>query len=227
MTGERRSDDELVEPTGGELDESLTAATDADSDATLAADADTTAAGSDLETRDAEVAPPEAPFPETRASERLTGRRRRAVVTESTARGIAAEDRKRAAAAGAPATAVHGPDDEVPHVDDPVSKLWVALITGTFVVILLYGLVGGRGGLLDAQPTQEPSPTVAPSLTAAPATSPTPRASASPVASGSPATSPSPAASPTSAASPTPAASPSMAPSAAPSAPATVAPSPS
>lgn len=227
MTGERRSDDELVEPTGDEVDEPLTADSDADVDATFMEDVDTTATESDLETRDTEVAPPGAPFPETRASERLTGKRRTAIVTESKARGIAAQDRKRAAAAGEPATAVHGPDDEVPHVDDRVSKLWVALITGTFLLILLYGVVGGRGGLLDPQPTPEPSPTVAPSFTAAPASSPTPRASASPVPSGSPRTSASPAASPTSAASPTPGASPSTVPSASPSAPSTVAPSPS
>src|SRR5215203_88430 len=59
--------------------------------------------------------------------------------------------------------------DELPYVDDRVSKVWVALIGLTFVGILLYGLFLGSGGFLN-QPTPEPSAQPSsPALSASPA----------------------------------------------------------
>ncbi len=65
-------------------------------------------------------------------------------------------------------------EDELPYVDDPVSKYWVLAIVGVFLLILAYGLLFGKSGAL-TPPT--PSPT--------PSSSPTPTLSASPVPSGS------------------------------------------
>jgi hypothetical protein len=109
-------------------------------------------------------------------------------------------------AAAPAATSTAHAEEEYVYVDDRVSKLWVALIAGTFVAILLWGLLGGGNGLLSPKPTPEPTPTPVPSLTAAPSASPTARPSASPAASPSaaPSASPSAPASPASpAASPT------------------------
>ncbi|CAN5751851.1 hypothetical protein BH24CHL6_BH24CHL6_05610 [soil metagenome] len=89
--------------------------------------------------------------------------------------------------------------EELPYVDDRVSKVWVLLIVAVFAAIFAYGVLFGRAGLL----TPDPAPS--------PAFSPSPIVSPAPGASPSPVTSPTPAASPiaTPAASPSPPASPS------------------
>ncbi|MFI5253980.1 MAG: hypothetical protein ACHQ15_00770 [Candidatus Limnocylindrales bacterium] len=81
---------------------------------------------------------------------------------------------------GAPAAAQGA--EQLPYVDDRFSKVWVGLIILTFVAILAYGFLAGRGGLLTPQPTPSPTPVV----TAAPSPSPTTGPSLSPGASGSP-----------------------------------------
>jgi hypothetical protein len=130
------------------------------------------------------------------------------------------------------ATATAG-TDQLPYVDDRVSRFWVLAIAATFAAILLYGLMLGRGGFLT--PIAAPTPTLAP--TPSPVVSPTPSPSASPSASASPSGSPSasPSGSPSVSPSGSGAASPSASPSASPgpsspaatTAPASVSPSPS
>ncbi len=84
--------------------------------------------------------------------------------------------------------AVREPGDELPWVDDRVSKLWVALIVAVFGLILLYGILLGNAGLLTPVASPSPSPSQAPVSTPTAPTSPTPRSS--------PAVSPSPGSSP-------------------------------
>ena len=88
--------------------------------------------------------------------------------------------------------------DELPYVDDRVSKIWVLLIVGVFVAIFAYGLLLGQAGLLTTAPTPTPSPTASPtaSPTTSPAVSPTTSPATTSPASPSPVVSPSPAASP-------------------------------
>ena len=119
-------------------------------------------------------------------------------------------DAARTSARGAAAQASAGREavDELPWVEDRVSKLWVLLIVGIFGAILLYGLLFGRAGMLTPVPSPSPSPSpsqlVTPSpAVSTPAASPTPRLSpspgtppaGSPTPAGSPPASPSPAAS--------------------------------
>jgi hypothetical protein len=80
---------------------------------------------------------------------------------------------------GRPATPVASPSEQAVHIDDRVSKLFVAGTVAVFVLILLNGLLLGRNGAL--VPTPIPSPV--PSATVGPSVSPS--ASGSPGASGS------------------------------------------
>lgn len=79
-------------------------------------------------------------------------------------------------------------EDELPYVDDRVSKVWVLLIVATFVAIFAYGLLFGQAGMLTPQPTPSPSPT--PVVTPSPAGSPSPGTSQTPGATTTPAASP-------------------------------------
>ena len=82
--------------------------------------------------------------------------------------------------------------DELPYVDDRVSKVWVVLIAAVFALILAWGLLfGQRGGLLTPTDSPEPTDSPVPSLSATPSPSRTPTVSGTPGASGSPAASPS------------------------------------
>ena len=106
------------------------------------------------------------------------------------------------------ATSTVQPVDELPYVDDRVSKIWVALIGLTFLGILLYGLFLGTGGFLNP-PTPEPTePPATPALSASPAPTGTPAATGTPDATGTPGTTATPGATGTPAATPSPATSP-------------------
>ncbi len=94
--------------------------------------------------------------------------------------------------------------DELPYIDDRVSKLWVLLIVVVFAGIFLYGVLLGRAGLLAPSPTESPVPGLSPSPGASPLGSPSPSPVGSPGASPSPAGSPIPPASPAPIVSPTP-----------------------
>jgi hypothetical protein len=80
---------------------------------------------------------------------------------------------------GRPATAPATPSEQAVHIDDRISKLFVAGAVAVFVLILLNGLLLGRNGALVPTPT----PTPIPSATLAPSVSPS--ASGSAPASGS------------------------------------------
>lgn len=165
MTGEKPADDEALEPDteptepeAMEPEEATDAnVADADADAELNAEDSVetpepseTAGEEDLETRPPEDAPPGAPFAATRASERLSGPTRPAVVPEAKARAVASEE-------------------ELPYVDDRVSRYWVIAIAAVFLLILAWGIFGGKAGLLSApRPTEEPLPTNTPALSTAP-----------------------------------------------------------
>jgi hypothetical protein len=80
---------------------------------------------------------------------------------------------------GRPATPPATVSEQAVHIDDRISKLFVAGTVAVFVLILLNGLLLGRNGALSPTPT----PTPVPSATAAPSGSSP--ASGSPGASGS------------------------------------------
>lgn len=99
---------------------------------------------------------------EPRASEPVTGR------SMSQVRG--SEPRTRGAASPQVAVAA---EEELPYVDDRVSKIWVGAIVAVFMLILAYGLLFGKSGALTAPtPSPTPSPSPAPTVTASPAPSP-------------------------------------------------------
>jgi hypothetical protein len=180
-------DDEVRQPGDEPLEGDHAPADAEEADVT---DESTAAEPADEDVRPAADTPPGAPFAAAKASERTSGAGRPAVVPESAARSAASEE-------------------ELPYIDDRVSKVWVVLIVGIFVAILFYGLLFGKGGALNPRP--QPSPT--PILTLAPPT-------ASPVASPSVVVSPGPSSTASGTPVPTtsPAASPSTVPSASPTA---------
>lgn len=102
-----------------------------------------------------------------------------------------------------------GAEDELPYIDDRVSKVWVLAIVGVFLLILAYGLLFGKAGMfVPATPSPSPSPTASPTLSISPTprTSPSssPSISSSPSTSGSPAVTPTPAPSASATPAPTP-----------------------
>ena len=83
-------------------------------------------------------------------------------------------------------TSVAGDAEEIPYVDDPISKWWVGLIIAVFVVIFAWALLFGRGGLLVGGPDEAaatPSPVATASASPSPAASvaPSPEPIATPV----------------------------------------------
>jgi hypothetical protein len=88
------------------------------------------------------------------------------------------------------------PSETAVHIDDRVSKAFVVLVAATFAAILLWGFLGGHGGVLTSKPTPAPSVAVSASRSESPSASPSGSAvvSASP-SSSAPSPSPSPSAS--------------------------------
>jgi hypothetical protein len=152
-----------------ELDEEPTAT---DGDAAAVANADELAPVDEEEAEAAEEAAEE------------QGTEARAVASTATARE-ARRDRGR----DVRRTAAPSPSEQAVHIDDRISKWFVAAAVVVFVLIFLNGMLLGRGGALSPAPT--PSPT--PATTATPA----PTASASASASTSASTSPAATATPT------------------------------
>jgi hypothetical protein len=77
--------------------------------------------------------------------------------------------------------------EELPYVDDRVSRLWVLLIVAVFAAIFLWGVLGGRNGILIAGPSPSPGESLEPTpsqlISPSPASSPTTSPAASPTAS--------------------------------------------
>ncbi|HEY8134610.1 MAG TPA: hypothetical protein VIF08_01120 [Candidatus Limnocylindrales bacterium] len=68
-------------------------------------------------------------------------------------------------------------EDELPYIDDRVSKIWVVAMVAVFALILAYGLLFGKAGALTPptpSPTPSPSPTPTLSATPVPSASQTP-----------------------------------------------------
>jgi hypothetical protein len=57
-----------------------------------------------------------------------------------------------------------GPTDELPYVDDPISKIFVASMVVVFSGIFIYALLFGKAGALTPEKTRAPSPSPAPSV---------------------------------------------------------------
>jgi hypothetical protein len=109
-------------------------------------------------------------------------------------------------------------DEELPYIDDRASKIWVAAIVAVFALILAYGLLFGKAGMLiPPTPSPSPSPTAAPTVTATPAPSgsitPAPSGSTTPQPSVTITPAPSTTAAPSATPTPAPSASPTPAPS--------------
>jgi hypothetical protein len=112
-----------------------------------------------------------------------------APVRERRGRAARDADRRRAAT---PLT----PSEQAVHIDDRISKLFVAGAVLVFVLIFLNAALLGRGGALSPAPTPTPTPastaSPTPSASASASVSASPSASASASGSASPATTPSP-----------------------------------
>ncbi len=62
--------------------------------------------------------------------------------------------------------------DEIPYIDDPVSKWWIGIIIAVFALIFAYAILFGRGGLLADIFTSDSSPSPESSLVASPSALP-------------------------------------------------------
>ncbi len=107
-------------------------------------------------------------------------------------RGRASAQAASAAPSG-PAEAA-GAGEPLTYVDDPVSRIWVAIVVGAFVVVFLYAGLLSHGGILGPKSTSVPLHSLAPAVTVSAAPAASAGASASPATSSgvtaSPATSP-------------------------------------
>jgi len=91
-------------------------------------------------------------------------------------------DRPSASAAiarpGAGPSSALRPSDIAVHIDDRISAIFALAAIAVFIGILLFGILGGAGGVLT--PLATPTPSASPSPTASGDTSPRPSASPSP-----------------------------------------------
>jgi hypothetical protein len=59
---------------------------------------------------------------------------------------------------GAATRAIASPSELAVHIDDRISAVFVLAVIAVFVGILIYGIVGGVGGVVTGTPTPTPSP---------------------------------------------------------------------
>jgi hypothetical protein len=85
---------------------------------------------------------------------------------------------------GAPAPAAAPGSTEIPYIDDPVSRIWVAAVVGLFVLVFAYAALLGHGGILT--PKQTPIPLATPRASVTVSSAPSAGSSGAP-ASGAPA----------------------------------------
>ncbi|CAN5631756.1 hypothetical protein BH24CHL9_BH24CHL9_08530 [soil metagenome] len=108
----------------------------------------------------------------------------------------AAKPARKAGRAGDPPAGAQGkPVDELPYVDDRVTKWWVGIVVAVFIAIFAYALLLGRGGLLSDLFTSDP-PALSPSPSAPAIPSPSAEPSPSPEGQGASPAAPSPTATP-------------------------------
>ena len=120
------------------------------------------------------------PAPEETSEPR---RRRRFGSRGRAPRGAAAVAAVPASAATARPAAT--PAERPPYVDDPVSKIWVAIVIGALSLLLLNAIFLGRGGILTPLASRSPTATAGVSIPPSPgdespAASPTDDATVSP-----------------------------------------------
>src|SRR4051794_26494402 len=80
----------------------------------------------------------------------------------------APESARRTPAAARSTARTQTPSDVAVHIDDRISAAFVLLVALAFAAILLYGLLGGRGGVLTQKSSPSPSPSPAASASASP-----------------------------------------------------------
>ena len=90
-----------------------------------------------------------------------------------------------------PAGAQGKPVDELPYVDDPLTKWWVGIVVAVFIAIFAFALLLGGGGLLSDLFTSDP-PAASPSPSAAAIPSPSAEPSPTPEGQGASPPAPSP-----------------------------------
>ena len=186
MTGEVPPDDKNA-PQDGELEPQDGAPEPEETAAADAGDTDGEAAAATREPSDADDAADDADDEEDEEDEEddedeedeEDAAPAGATAATAAAATTAAAGRRRASRTPAPVTDARSRtttgEEEIPYIDDRVSKIWVGAIASIFVLILLYGLLFGKSGMFSPPPpTDEPLPTdtPVPSLTAAPSTSP-------------------------------------------------------
>jgi hypothetical protein len=65
----------------------------------------------------------------------------------------------------------HG-SDELPYIDDPVSKWWIGIIVAVFALIFAWAILFGGGGVFDGIfDSDDPTPSPEPTISASPAPS--------------------------------------------------------
>ena len=138
---------------------------------------------------------PEAAEPEPAEPEPEPEPAERAAEAAAAVAAVATGRAKRREVAPAAPLRAPTPSEVATRVTDPASRIFVIGSVVVFVAILVFGLVGGHGGLL----TTTPSPTVRPVATLKPSPSASTRASVAPAS-----VAPSPSPAPSIAASPSP-----------------------
>ena len=106
--------------------------------------------------------------------------------------GPAEQPREQPSTSPRPAKAPSGPgtpaSEELPYIDDPVSKWWIAIIVAVFVLIFAWAILFGAGGLFDGilgsdDPSPSPEATLVATMEPTQAPSTTPEATAGPAVS--------------------------------------------
>jgi hypothetical protein len=115
-----------------------------------------------------------------------------AIPADESAAGRVGQPNEQASTSPRPAKAPSGPgtpaSEELPYIDDPVSKWWIAIIVAVFVLIFAWAILFGAGGLFGGilgseDPTPSPEPTLVATMEPTQAPSAAPEATAGPAVS--------------------------------------------
>ena len=71
---------------------------------------------------------------------------------------------------GDAASSIEHGSDELPYIDDPVSKWWIGIIVAVFALIFAWAILFGAGGVFDGIfDSDDPTPSPEPTISASPA----------------------------------------------------------